>query len=91
MYFLFFRAKRGRLKHDHHFTFKSNNLAITLLTPSISGACVSESRPYAIYGSWLQILLPNDFVDEILNQLENINQLLKVNSLAAFRLVILRF
>lgn len=71
-------ALRGRLKHKRHFTFKTvtNNLAVTLLTESVSGSYVSLESPYAIHGPWLQVLIANDYVDEMLTKLsESIGQL----------------
>ena len=48
---------RGRLKHGRHFTFKSilNDVAITLVTPKVSGTIVSEAAPFAVHGIWLQV------------------------------------
>ncbi|CAG2121402.1 unnamed protein product, partial [Medioppia subpectinata] len=67
-------ALRGRLKHDRHFTFKSiiGDLAITLVTPSVSGSFVSLSERYAIRGPWLQVLIPNDYIDRMLIDLDEL-------------------
>ncbi|CAG2160262.1 unnamed protein product [Oppiella nova] len=69
-------ALRGRLKHDRHFTFKSivGDLAITLVTPSVSGSFVSLSQRYAIRGPWLQVLIPNDYIDRMLLDLDELSQ-----------------
>lgn len=67
-------ALRGRLKHGRHFTFKSvlNESAITLVSSSVVGAIVTEESPYAAHGPWLQILLSDDFIDELLQELSYI-------------------
>lgn len=76
-------ALRGRLKHKRHFTFKTvtNDLAVTLLTESVSGSYVSLESPYAIHGPWLQVLIPNDFVNEMLARLSESMGKLEQNDL----------
>ncbi|XP_054168726.1 suppressor of fused homolog [Oppia nitens] len=68
-------ALRGRLKHDRHFTFKSiiGDLAITFVTPAVSGSFVSITQPYAIHGPWLQVLIPNDYIDRMLADLNQLD------------------
>ncbi|XP_053203998.1 suppressor of fused homolog [Panonychus citri] len=70
-------ALRGRLKHGRHFTFKSilGDLAITFVTPSVSGSHVNEEQPYAIHGPWLQILIPDRSIDTMLKDLKELNDL----------------
>ena len=70
---------KGRLKHNHHFTYKSTKLAITFLTPSVSGALVNKENPFGYYGSWLQILLDNNLVEKMIIDLENAEHKLHVS------------
>jgi len=67
-------AFKGRLKHGRHFTFKtvSGDLAITLVTESVSGSHVSLESPYAIHGPWLQILIPRSSLDGMIEELEEV-------------------
>lgn len=67
-------AFRGRLKHGRHFTFKtvSGDVAITLVTESVSGSHVSLESPYAIHGPWLQVLIPNDSLDDMMKELDEV-------------------
>ncbi|RWS03691.1 suppressor of fused-like protein [Dinothrombium tinctorium] len=69
-------ALRGRLKHGRHFTFKNviGDLAITFVTPSVSGSHVTREHPYAITGPWLQILIPDEFIDEIYAELQDLSE-----------------
>jgi len=70
-------AFRGRLKHGRHFTFKSviGDLAITFVTPAVEGAFVTCEQPYAIHGPWLQVLIRNEAIEEMLQDLEDISDL----------------
>ncbi|KAK2175561.1 hypothetical protein NP493_726g01043 [Ridgeia piscesae] len=73
-------ALRGRLKHGRHFTFKSvlDDSAITLVSSNVIGSIVNEQHPYAAHGSWLQVLLPDDFIDHLhhdLSQLSDVEHL----------------
>ncbi|XP_067126583.1 suppressor of fused homolog isoform X2 [Centruroides vittatus] len=69
-------ALRGRLKHGRHFTFKSveGDVAITLVAPSVVGAFVDAEHPYAAHGPWLQILLTEDTIEQILQDLTELSQ-----------------
>lgn len=64
-------ALRGRLKHGRHFTFKSvlNEAAITLVSSSVVGSIATEQSPFAAHGPWLQVLISDDFIDEMLHDL----------------------
>ena len=64
---------KGRLKHNHHFTYKSTELAITFLTTSVSGdyLVVTKEKPFGYYGSWLQILLSDELMNKMLKDLNN--------------------
>ncbi|RWS31318.1 Suppressor of fused-like protein [Leptotrombidium deliense] len=69
-------ALRGRLKHGRHFTFKSvvGDLAVTLVTASVSGSHVTVDNPYAIVGPWLQLLITDNLVDEMYIDLQDLNE-----------------
>ena len=69
-------AHRGRLRHGRHFTYKStqNDLAITLVTPSVDGTLCDERRPFAAHGPWLQVLLTDDQIHRLLRDLQHLTQ-----------------
>ncbi|GFV67652.1 suppressor of fused homolog [Trichonephila clavipes] len=69
-------ALRGRLKHGRHFTFKSviGDVAITLVPVSVSGAFVDPERPFAAHGPWLQVLLSDGDIENILEDLVTMNE-----------------
>ncbi|CAL8106731.1 unnamed protein product [Calicophoron daubneyi] len=61
-------AVNDRLRHGRHFTFLNAHYpdhAITLVPNGVSGAFVSEETPYVARGPWLQILLPEDFLERL--------------------------
>lgn len=70
-------ALRGRLKHGRHFTFKSvvGEVAITLVPPSVVGSFVDAEHPYAAHGPWLQVLLAEDLIEQMLCDLCEVSQL----------------
>lgn len=72
---------KGRLKHNHHFTYKSTELAITFLTTSVSGdyLVVTKEKPFGYYGSWLQILLSYELMEKMLKNLVNLEEKLHVS------------
>ena len=39
-----------------------DNSAVTLVPPSVSGAFVDASQPYATHGPWLLMLIPDTFL-----------------------------
>lgn len=53
-------------------------MAITFVTTAVAGAYVNREQPYALHGPWLQILIPDEQLDSILSELENIDYLDKV-------------
>jgi len=57
---------QGRLRHGFHFTLKSiaKETAVTFVTEKVAGTLVSPERPFAAQGDWLQVLLPEVFLDE---------------------------
>ena len=66
---------RGRLQHGRHFTFMSatNDSAITLVSPSVNGSIADERHPFAAHGLWLQVLLAEDFIEEMCLDLEELD------------------
>ena len=58
---------RGRLKHGRHFTFKSvlDAWAVTFVSPAVVGSFVDATCPFASRGPWLQIFIPEDFLNVI--------------------------
>lgn len=50
----------GRVLHDRHFTWRDGARAVTVLSPRVAGALVSNNKPYGSKGDWLQILLPTE-------------------------------
>lgn len=68
-------ALRGRLQHGRHFTFMSatNDSAITLVSPSVNGSIADERHPFAAHGLWLQVLLAEDFIEEMCLDLEELD------------------
>lgn len=66
---------RGRLLHGRHFTFKSINgdTAITFVSSGVEGAFATEEHPYAAHGPWLQILLTEEFVEQMLSDIRELN------------------
>jgi suppressor of fused-like protein len=69
-------ALKGRLKHGRHFTFKSDltDSAITLVSTSVVGSIATEQTPFAAHGHWLQILLSDDFIEELLDDLSEMTE-----------------
>lgn len=82
-------ALRGRLKHGRHFTFKSiiGDLAITFVTPSVSGSFVTEEQPYAIHGPWLQVLIPDNYIDRMLADLDELSDQGNVSNKTAIKII----
>ena len=56
-------------------------MAITFLTPAVSGSHVNEEQCYAIHGPWLQILIPDQNIDEMLNDMQDILELTIVSAI----------
>ncbi|XP_029847489.2 suppressor of fused homolog isoform X2 [Ixodes scapularis] len=67
-------SRRGRLKHGRHFTFKSSVdcAAVTFVVPTVIGAFANAEQPYAVQGSWLQVLLTEDLVSEMTARMEEL-------------------
>ncbi|XP_052427949.1 suppressor of fused homolog isoform X2 [Carassius gibelio] len=66
---------RGRLLHGRHFTYKSINgdTAITFVSTGVEGAFATEEHPYAAHGPWLQILLTEEFVEQMLADVRDLS------------------
>jgi len=64
------------LKHGRHFTFKNslNESAVTLVSPSVDGAIVDNEHKYAIHGTWLQVLLQEDFIQQLTQELDFLSE-----------------
>lgn len=67
---------RGRIRHGRHFTFKALNGkdTITFVSPSVSGSAVSDEKPFAAHDTWLQVLVPNSFIDTMESGLKFLNE-----------------
>jgi hypothetical protein len=72
---VFFCFNRGRINHNRHFTFKSQNTTdtITFVPDKMSGSVASYKKPYVAVGRWLQICLSEDLREEII---KNVTELL---------------
>jgi len=68
-------AFRGRLKHGRHFTFKGimNDIAITLVSSSVVGSITDEEHPFAAHGTWLQVLIQDEAINDMLDDLEELS------------------
>ena len=61
----------------------TNDSAITLVSPSVNGSIADERHPFAAHGLWLQVLLAEDFIDEMcldLEELDNPDEVSRVKS-----------
>lgn len=72
---------RGRIRHGRHFTFRSLNgkATITFVSPSVSGSAVSDENPFVAHETWLQVLVPNSFMDTMESSLKFLNEPVLVN------------
>ncbi|KTG02143.1 hypothetical protein cypCar_00011722 [Cyprinus carpio] len=68
-------GRKGRLLHGRHFTYKSINgdTAITFVSTGVEGAFATEEHPYAAHGPWLQILLTEEFVEQMLADIQDLS------------------
>uniref|UniRef100_A0A671PE90 Suppressor of fused homolog n=1 Tax=Sinocyclocheilus anshuiensis TaxID=1608454 RepID=A0A671PE90_9TELE len=66
---------QGRLLHGRHFTYKSINgdTAITFVSTGVEGAFATDEHPYAAHGPWLQILLTDEFVEQMLADIQDLS------------------
>ena len=58
----------------------TNDSAITLVSPSVNGSIADERHPFAAHGLWLQVLLAEDFIDEMCLDLEELDNPDEVSS-----------
>lgn len=65
-------AIRDRIRHGRHFTFKCQNLALTLVSESVTGAVVTKKNPYGVLGYWMQILITDDLIDVMLESFQEL-------------------
>lgn len=54
---------------------------MTFLTESVSGSYVTLEQPFALHGPWLQVLIPNESVDKVFSDLQELNTLDSVSDL----------
>ncbi|XP_075147067.1 suppressor of fused domain protein [Haematobia irritans] len=66
-------AIRDRIRHGRHFTFKAQNLALTFVAESVTGAGVTRDAPYGVLGYWLQVLITDDLVPRMIEDFKNAN------------------
>lgn len=66
---------RGRVMHGRHFTFKSiiSHSAITLVASSVTGTLVSQEKPFAVQGPWLQLLVSEELCEKMAREFEVLN------------------
>lgn len=65
-------AIRDRIRHGRHFTFKCQNLALTMVSESVTGAAVSKTAPFGVLGYWIQILITDDLIDVMLESFKDL-------------------
>ena len=51
----------------------TNDSAITLVSPSVNGSIADDENPFAAHGLWLQVLLADDFIDEMSSDLQELS------------------
>lgn len=49
-----------------------NDVAVTLVSASVVGSIADEEHPFAAHGTWLQVLIQNDFLEEMIGDLEEL-------------------
>ena len=67
-------AIKDRIRHGRHFTFKAQNMAVTFVADSVTGAVVNVKQPYGVLGYWVQILIPSNFIPQMLDKIVDINK-----------------
>ncbi|XP_045530537.1 suppressor of fused homolog [Pieris brassicae] len=70
----------GRVRHSSHFTWRQGARSVTVLPPSVGGAFVTPRRPYAVSGSWLQILIPKELAEEMSKKVAPLANLAEMDS-----------
>ncbi|XP_055383006.1 suppressor of fused homolog [Condylostylus longicornis] len=64
---------KDRVRHGRHFTFKAQNLALTILGESVTGGSVNKSNPYGVIGYWVQIMITDDLVPRMMEAFQTID------------------
>ncbi|EDO35289.1 predicted protein [Nematostella vectensis] len=69
-------AIRGRLRHGRHFTFSSSvsDTTITLVTSNVAGSIADREHPYSACGSWLQLLISDEFLKRLDRDLDDLTR-----------------
>lgn len=69
-------ALRGRLNHGRHFTFHSSisDMAITFLSPNVTGSITDNDHKFAACGTWLQVLITDDFLQRLDKDLDDLTR-----------------
>jgi len=57
----------------------TGDATITFVASSVSGSLVSDEKPYVAEGSWLQVLVPNSFLDKMESGLKFLDEPITVN------------
>lgn len=65
-------AVHDRIRHGRHFTFKNINTAITFVAESVTGSYCSQNSPFVLLGYWLQVLIPDKLVPEMVNDFKKL-------------------
>ncbi|XP_058823862.1 suppressor of fused homolog isoform X2 [Topomyia yanbarensis] len=67
-------AIKDRIRHGRHFTFKAQNMAVTFVAESVTGAIVNKETPYGVLGYWVQILIPNSLIGKMLDTFSDLTK-----------------
>ncbi|CAG4958494.1 unnamed protein product [Colias eurytheme] len=70
----------GRVLHASHFTWRQGGRSVTVLPPTVGGAVVSDSTPYAVTNNWLQILIPNELAQDMSKKVAPLANLAELDS-----------
>lgn len=62
---------KDRIRHGRHFTFKSQNLAMTFVAESVTGSAVTKDFPYGVVGYWIQVMITDDLVPRMIDTFQN--------------------
>jgi len=62
----------------------TNDSAITLVSPSVNGSIADEEHPFAAHGLWLQVLLADDFIEEMCLDLQELSNPNDVSTLETY-------
>ena len=50
-----------------------NDVAVTFVSASVVGSIADEEHPFAAHGTWLQVLIQDDFLEEMIADLEELS------------------